>query len=91
MTDGQVPLGTPDTAALRRRVLLVALISVALYLALSYLVFWLEVSDAWLLVGMVLLYLLVIRPMMRPVREALKLRRRLAYAAWLEDRDRREQ
>jgi hypothetical protein len=34
---------------------------------------------------MLALYLLFIRPMMRPVREAIALRRRLAYRAWLDD------
>lgn len=83
-----VPLGAPDTYALRRRVLLVAVLVLPLYIAASYLVFWLDVSDAWLLIGLALIYLLVIRPLMRPVREAIKLRRRLAYEAWLDEKHR---
>lgn len=76
----------PDTHALRRRVLGVGLLSLVLFLTLAYVVAWLEVSDAWLVLGTVGLYLLVVRPLMHPVREAVKLRRRLAYQAWLEER-----
>jgi O-antigen/teichoic acid export membrane protein len=89
MTREEVPLGAPDTYALRRRVLLVGLIALLLFLVTSYTIAWLEVDDAWLLIAMALLYLAVIRPLMRPVREAIQLRRRLAYDAWLEERDRR--
>jgi hypothetical protein len=75
----------PDTFALRRRVLGVGLLSLVLFLTLAWTIAWLEVSDAWLLIGMVALYVCVIRPLMQPVREAVKLRRRLAYQAWLDD------
>jgi hypothetical protein len=85
-----VPLGAPDTYALRRRVLLTGAVAIVLYLLVSYALVWLEVSDAWLLVAMALIYLLVVRPLMRPVREAVKLRRRLAYEAWLDDKHRQE-
>ena len=78
--------GVPDTYALRRRVLLVAVVAIALWLASSYLVFWLGVSDAWVVVAIALIYLVVVRPMMRPVRDAIRLRRRLAYQAWLDER-----
>ena len=81
-----VPLGAPDTFALRRRVLVVGFVAVLLFIAASWTVAWLEVDDAWLLIVMALLYLAVIRPLMRPVRDAIKLRRRLAYQAWLETR-----
>ena len=77
--------GVPDTYALRRRVLAVGVVSLVLFLVLSYVIAWLGVSDAWLLVTMALAYLLVVRPLMKPVREAVKLRRRLAYQAWLDD------
>ena len=76
----------PDTNALKRRVLAAGLLSFVLWLALAWTIAWLEVSDAWLVVGSVLLYLLVTRPLMHPVREAVKLRRRLAYQAWLDDK-----
>lgn len=79
----------PDTVALRRRVLLVGLLTVFLFLALAYTIAWLEVSDAWLVIGTVLLYLVVVRPLMHPVREAVRLRRRLAYQAWLDEQGKR--
>ena len=81
-----LPLGAPDTYALRRRVLLAGVLGVALWLVSSYFVYWLGVSDAWVLIALALIYLLVVRPLMRPVRDAIKLRRRLAYEAWLAER-----
>jgi hypothetical protein len=78
-------LGVPDTYALRRRVLLVGVISLLLFFGTAYAIVWLGVSDAWLLIAMALEYLLVIRPLMRPVREAIALRRRLAYQAWRDE------
>ena len=81
-----LPLGVPDTYALRRRVLLTALIGFVLYVLVTYTVTVLDISQAWVLVGLALAYLLAIRPLMRPVRDAIKLRRRLAYEAWLADR-----
>jgi len=79
----------PDTVALRRRVLLVGVLSFVLFLTLAWTIAWLEVSDAWLVIGTVLLYVVVIRPLMHPVREAIRLRRRLAYQAWLDEQGRR--
>jgi hypothetical protein len=76
----------PDTYALRRRVLLAGVLSLLLFLAVAYSIAWLEVADAWLLIAMALIYLLVTRPLMRPVRDAIKLRRRLAYEAWRDER-----
>ncbi len=91
MKKGQpVPLGAPDTYALRRRVLLVAACVLPLYFASAFLITWLGVSDAWLLVALALIYLLVARPLMRPVRDAIALRRRLAYQAWLDEKGRTE-
>ena len=84
-----LPLGAPDTYALRRRVLLTAVVGIALWLGCAYAIFWLGVSDAWVLVALALIYLVVIRPMMRPVREAISLRRRLAYQSYLEERKKR--
>lgn len=83
-----LPAGAPDTYALRRRVLGVGLLSLVLFLLIAYVIAWLEVDDAWLLIAMALLYLVVTRPLMRPVREAVKLRRRLAYDAWLHEQQR---
>ena len=76
-----------DTYALRRRVLLAGVVTFTAFLGVAWLLFQLQVSDAWLLVSMVPLYLLVMRPMMRPVRDAIALRRRLAYQSWLDDRE----
>ncbi len=84
-------LGVPDTYALRRRVLAVGVVSLLLFFATAYAITWLDVSDAWLLIAMALEYLLVIRPLMRPVRDAVKLRRRLAYQSWLDEKHAREQ
>ncbi len=87
----ELPLGAPDTYALRRRVLAAGVVSLVLFLTTAYVITWLDVSDAWLLVAMIIEYLLIIRPLMRPVRDAVKLRRRLAYASWLEEKNAREQ
>ena len=78
--------GVPDIAALRRRVLMTAVLAMTLFIAAAYTVTSLGVSDFWLLVLAVLIWVLVIRPLMRPVREVVGLRRRLAYQAFLEQR-----
>jgi fatty acid desaturase len=76
----------PDPAALKRRVLLTAVVVLALFLTLG------AVADAtgggapMVIGGFVLIYVLVMRPMMKPVREALALRRALAFRAWQEQR-----
>jgi hypothetical protein len=88
---GDPALGTPDTYALRRRVLATGLVGVVAFLAIGWLVAWLDVADAWLLIGMALVYVTVLRPMLRPVREAIKLRRRLAYSAYLAEKEKNEQ
>ena len=82
--------GSPDPYALRRRVLLTGFVSLVLFFVLAYLVFLAGASDWWLLLLMAVAYVVVIRPLMRPVREASKLRRRLAYQAFLESRERDE-
>lgn len=79
----------PDPAALRRRVLLTGLLSFVLFFVIAYLVASAGLGDIWLVVAMVPLYLLVIRPLMRPVRDASSLRRRLAYQAFLDAREQR--
>jgi len=78
--------GTPDPMALRRRVLLTGVVSLLLFFVIASAVASAGVSDFWLLVAMVPAYVLVIRPLMRPVREASALRRRLAYQAFLDSR-----
>ncbi len=81
----------PDPQALRRRVLLTGVVSFLLFFIIAYLVASAGVGDVWLLVAMVPLYLLVIRPLMRPVRAASALRRRLAYQAFLDGRGDRDE
>jgi cbb3-type cytochrome oxidase subunit 3 len=88
---GDPALGVPDTSALRRRVLLTGLVAFVLFLAIGWLVAWLEVADAWLLIGMGLVYVTVMRPMLRPVREAIRLRRRLAYSAYLAEKEKEKE
>jgi hypothetical protein len=75
--------GTPDPYALRRRVLLTAVLTFVLFMTAAYVVTALGVSSAWLLLALLLLGVLVVRPLMRPVRDATALRRRLAYQAFL--------
>jgi hypothetical protein len=74
-----------ETNELKRRVLLTGVVALVLFLTTAWTVAWLQVADAWLLVAMVVEYLVVIRPLMAPVRESVKLRRRLAYQAWLDE------
>ena len=78
--------GLLDSYALRRRVLLTGVVAIVLWLAATYSIFQLGVSDAWVLVALFLIYLLAIRPLMRPVREAIKLRHRLAYESYLDEK-----
>jgi type IV secretory pathway TrbD component len=76
-----------DVLALRRRVVLTGLLCTALFLATSYTIAALAVDDAWLLAVVALIYLLVARPLLAPVREAMRLRRRLAYQAFMDSRE----
>lgn len=76
-----------DPLALRRRVLLTGVVTLVLFLTTAYAVSALAVSSGWLLLGLALIWGLVVRPMMRPVREATRLRRRLAYQAFLDQRE----
>jgi hypothetical protein len=85
-----VPDQAPDPVALRRRVLLTGVLSLALFLVVAYLVASAGASDWWLLLGMAVVYAVVIRPLMRPVRAASTLRRRLAYQAFREGREAEE-
>lgn len=78
---------TPDPGALQRRVLLAGLATVLLFFASTYLVSVLGVTSAWLLLAIVVIYVLVTRPLMAPVTAAIKLRRRLAYQSFLEQRE----
>jgi type IV secretory pathway TrbD component len=77
----------PDPAALRRRVLLTGLLTLALFLVIAFVVATAGVSDWWLVIAMVAVYGAVIRPLMTPVRDASRLRRSLAYQAFLDSKD----
>ena len=85
--DGELHPDAPDTFALRRRVLLTAVVALVLYVAGLVLLDALGAPSLAALVVAAVLYLLVVRPMMRPVREAVALRRRLAFQAWQDARD----
>jgi hypothetical protein len=76
----------PDVNALKRRVLLVGLLSLFLFFFSGWAVAALDADGGWFHIALALEYLLVVRPLMRPVREAVKLRRRLAYQAWLDEK-----
>lgn len=80
----------PDPAALRRRVLLTGALTLVFFIVAAYLVASAGVSDAWLLLAVVVIYVVVVRPLMRPVRDASKLRRRLAYQALLDSKKDRD-
>jgi type IV secretory pathway TrbD component len=77
----------PDPSALRRRVLLTGLLTFALFLVIAFVVATAGVSDWWLVIAMVAVYGAVIRPLMAPVRNASRLRRSLAYQAFLDSKD----
>ncbi len=77
----------PNTYALRRRVLLTGALSLGLFLAYGYVLAALQADQLWALPGVVILYVVVVRPLMRPVRDVVRLRRRLAYQAFLEQRE----
>jgi hypothetical protein len=79
----------PDTDALKRRVLLTGLVGLLLFFAISWTIAYLDIADAWLLIAMAIVYLAVLRPMLKPVRDTIKLRRRLAYQAYLDEKKER--
>jgi archaellum biogenesis protein FlaJ (TadC family) len=78
---------TPDTFALRRRVLLTGVLSLVLYVAVVVLLDALGAPSLYALLAVGLIYAAVVRPLMRPVREAVRLRRRLAFQAWADARE----
>ncbi|MDT7537296.1 MAG: hypothetical protein QOI82_881 [Actinomycetota bacterium] len=79
-----------ELADLRRRVLLTGMVAIVLFFAVAYAVASAGLADWWVLVGVAVAYVLIIRPMMRPVREVTKLRRSLAYQAFLEQKQKDE-
>ena len=87
----ELPEGAPDVRALQRRVLLTGVLALLAFFAIGILIEALGAPQWYLLVGMVVVWVAVVRPLMRPVREAVALRRRLAYAAFLEQREQERQ
>ena len=77
----------PDPMALRRRVLLAGVVTLVLFLTTAYVLTALQASSLWLLPALAVLWVLVVRPLMRPVRDATALRRRLAFQAYLDQRE----
>ena len=85
-----VRLGALDSYALRRRVLLTGVCSLAAFFAVSFSIAWLDDfrggNDGFLIPAMIAIYFGITRPLMRPVREAIKLRHRLAYESYLDEK-----
>ena len=76
-----------DSFALRRRVLLTAVLTMSLYLGSAY-VLTAANLPSWMMIGvLVLVWLLVVRPLMQPVRDSVRLRRNLAYQSFREQRE----
>ena len=76
-----------DVLALRRRVLLTAAVTMVLFFTAAYVMTALDVSSLWLLPVMVVVWVAVVRPLMAPVRAATRLRRQLAFQAFLDTRE----
>jgi len=79
-----------DSFALRRRVLLSAAITMVAYLGSAYALTAAGLPSWMLLVVLALLWVLVVRPLMQPVRDSLRLRRDLAYRAHVAQREQRD-
>lgn len=77
----------PDPLALRRRVLAAAALTLLSFFVLGYVVTAVGVPPWLLLPALLLVLLLAVRPLMAPVLAANRLRRRLAYRAFLEQRE----
>jgi len=84
---GDLHPDAPDPAALRRRVLLAGAISLGSFFVIGYTLTALGAAPWLLLPALLLVLVLVVRPLMAPVLAAARLRRRLAYQAFLEMRD----
>ena len=75
-----------DVGALQRRVLLTGVVTMVLFLTTGVALSSVGLPGWYVLPVAVLLYASVVRPMMQPVREAVRLRRELAYQAFLDQR-----
>jgi fatty acid desaturase len=79
--------GTPDPADLRRRVLLAGALMLGAFFVLGYALTAVGAPPWLLLPALLLVAVLGARPLMAPVLAASRLRRRLAYQAFLEQRE----
>ena len=84
---GELHPGTPDVADLRRRVLLAGALMLSSFFVLGYVLTAVGAPPWLLLPGLVLVAVLGARPLMAPAVAANRLRRRLAYQAFLEQRE----
>ena len=75
-----------DVGALQRRVLLTGVVTMVLFLTTGVALSSVGLPGWYVLPVAVLLYAFVVRPMMQPVRDAVRLRRDLSYQAFLEQR-----
>ena len=73
-------------AHLQRRVLLTGVATLALFLVVAVTITSSGLPDWVIVPAVVLLYVLVTRPLMQPVRDAVRLRRELAFHAFQEHR-----
>ena len=81
-TDSVDPL-LLDSGALKRRVLLSGLLTLVSWFVASYLLFAAGLPG-WTMIGaLVLLWALLVRPLMAPVRASVRMQRQLAYQAFL--------
>ena len=76
-----------QAAALRRRVLLTGLTTLLLFTAAAFAVAAAGLSDLYLVLALALIAVVVIRPMLAPVRLANRERRARAYQAFLQGRE----
>ena len=88
MTHGDLHPDAPDPDALRRRVLLAGAVALGSFFVLGYVLTAIGAPPWLLLPALFLVLVLVVRPIMAPVLAASRLRRRLAYQAFLEQRER---
>ena len=86
-SDPELHPAAPDPDALRRRVLLAAAITLVSFFVIGYVITAVGAPPWLLLPALLLVLVLVVWPLMRPVFAASRLRRRLAYQAFLEQRE----
>jgi ABC-type iron transport system FetAB permease component len=77
----------PNPVALQRRVLLAAAATLLSFVGIGYVLTALEAPPWLLLPALLIVLVVVVRPLMAPVLAASRLRRRLAYQAFLDSKD----